>query len=503
MVNTMSILQITPKDNVAVAVKELKTGDVVTSGGQFLTLISDVPVGHKVALKDIKSGEKVVKYGFPIGRAIVEIRAGEHVHAHNMKTNLEGLEEYSYEPKNYLTCPDSSIMRKFKGFMRKNGLVGIRNEIWIVPTVGCINEIGDLVIKKAKSMLDGKSFPFTIDGFNVMAHPFGCSQLGGDLEKTQKILAGIVKHPNAAGVLVLGLGCENNTLDSFVAHLGDFDRERVRFLIAQEVDDEIEVGAKIICELAENTSSDRREDVPISSLSVGLKCGGSDGFSGITANPLLGAFSDFLVCAGGSSVLTEVPEMFGAEGLLMERAENEEVFEKIVKLINGFKEYFISHGQPVYENPSPGNKAGGITTLEEKSLGCVQKGGRAPVVDVLPYGCQVTKKGLSLLEGPGNDLVSSTALGAAGCHMVLFSTGRGTPFGTFVPTVKVATNSDLYRRKGNWIDFNAGSLLEGEPMEKLLDKFIQKIIDVASGEKTKSEENEFRQIAIWKDGVTL
>lgn len=498
------LLRITSKDNVGVALKELHRGSRVTTEGQAAILIRDeIPLGHKVALSDIKSGEKVIKYGFPIGSAIKNIQGGEHVHTHNLSTNLGDVEEYSYEPKNYLSCSDSFTIPSFKGFKRTNGSIGIRNEIWIVPTVGCINEIGKLILEKAKRLLEGSRLVDLLEEGNVMAHPFGCSQLGGDLERTQKILAGIVKHPNAAGVLVLGLGCENNTLESFVKHLGDVDRERVRFLVAQEVDDEVEVGAKMICELVENASTDKREDVPLSSLVVGLKCGGSDAFSGITANPLLGAFSDFLVCAGGSSVLTEVPEMFGAERLLMERAENEEIFQKIVNLINDFKEYFLSHEQPVYENPSPGNKAGGITTLEEKSLGCVQKGGRAQVVDVLLYGDRVKKKGLSLLEGPGNDLVSSTALGAAGCHMVLFSTGRGTPYGTFVPTVKVSTNSDLYHKKERWIDFNAGALLEGVTIKDLLDEFFQKIISIANGEKTKSEENDFKQIAIWKGGVTL
>ncbi len=499
----MSVLRITANDNVAVALKALNIDDVVEIDGQSVIVKDEIPPAHKVAIKLIRQGENVIKYGFPIGRATREIQPGEHVHVHNLKTNLEGIEEYVYEPKQYLDCPRSFVAPTFKAFIRKNGCIGIRNEIWIVPTVGCINEMGHIILNEAKGLLKGSPLASLLDGSNVMAHPFGCSQLGGDLEKTQKILSSIVKHPNAGGVLVLGLGCENNTLESFSEHLDGIDEERVRFLIAQEVDDEVNAGARMICELVEKAYSDKREDVPLSSLTVGLKCGGSDGFSGITANPLLGAFSDLLVCSGGSSVLTEVPEMFGAERLLMERAESEEVFQKIVKLINGFKEYFISHEQPVYENPSPGNKAGGITTLEEKSLGCVQKGGRAPVVDVLFYGDRVKKKGLNLLESPGNDLVSSTALGAAGCHMILFSTGRGTPYGTFVPTVKVSTNSDLYRRKKRWIDFNAGSLLEGIAMEELLRDFLCKVINVASGEKTRSEENGFKQIAIWKDGVTL
>lgn len=444
----------------------------------------DVSTGHKVALSDIATGENVIKYGFPIGHAIQDIRAGERVHTDNLKTNLKEKLTYTYQLKCFALpeVPEYTI----NAYVRENGEIGIRNDIWIVNTVGCVNKIAE----KLSALTGAFSFP----------HPYGCSQLGEDHGVTQQILKGLIEHPNAGGVLVLGLGCENNNIASFKAVLGEVDERRVKFLNAQDFDDEIAEGVRLIEELKAYADSFTRQPVSISGLKVGLKCGGSDGFSGITANPLIGQFSDRLIAAGGSTVLTEVPEMFGAETILMDRCVDKTVFEKTVHLINDFKDYFIRHNQEIYENPSPGNKAGGITTLEEKSLGCTQKGGRAPVVDVLTYGDRITKNGLNLLNGPGNDMVAVTNLVAAGCHMVLFSTGRGTPLGSPVPTVKIATNDRLAVMKKNWIDFNAGSMLEGAD---LAEEFMQYIIRVANGEETCNEQNGYREIAIFKDGVTL
>lgn len=441
--------------------------------------------GHKYATRDIGCGENIIKYGQPIGHATADIKAGEHVHTHNVKTNLSGKLEYKYEPHLY---PAETVERvpTFMGYRRKNGKVGIRNDVWIVNTVGCVNKTAQLIAEATGA----KYFP----------HPFGCSQLGGDMEITQKILAGMVNHPNAGGVLVLGLGCENNNIDVFRPFLNDFDTERVRFLVAQEHEDEVAEGVKIVEELKAIAAKDKREEISVSELVVGLKCGGSDAFSGITANPLVGRFCDRLTAMGGACVLTEVPEMFGAEHLLMQRCENEEVFNKAVDLINNFKDYYERHDQVIYENPSPGNKKGGITTLEEKSLGCTQKGGLSTVVDVLGYGDKVTKSGLSLLDGPGNDIVAVTNLTAAGAHLVLFTTGRGTPLGGAVPTVKIATNNNLATRKANWIDFDASPALEGKP---LTDELLAYVIAVASGEKTKNEINGYEEISIFKDGVVL
>jgi altronate hydrolase len=388
----------------------------------------------------------------------------------------------------------------FKGFLREDGRVGVRNEIWIIPTVGCVNRNVNMIAQIASQKYAGAK---NVEGFYAYTHPYGCSQLGQDHLSTQTILANLVKHPNAGGVLVLGLGCENNNIDEFKKVLGEYNPDKVKFLVAQEVEDEIQAGVDLIGELVEYASRFERKDCPISELVVGLKCGGSDAFSGITANPLVGSFSDKLISYGGSTILTEVPEMFGAETILMNRAINREVFEKTVKLINDFKEYFMRYNQPIYENPSPGNKKGGITTLEEKSLGCTQKGGTSDVVDVLNYGDVVKEKGLSLLNGPGNDIVASTVLAAAGCQIILFTTGRGTPLGTAVPTIKISTNSDLYSRKSNWMDFDAGRLLAGESMEKLTEELLDYVIKVASGQKCKAEEMGFREIAIFKDGVTL
>lgn len=494
----MAAIKIHERDNVAVVIDKVSKGEAVKAGSFSVTALDDIDQGHKIALYDIKQGENVIKYGFPIGHATIPIKAGQWVHSHNLKTNLGEISSYEYTP-HLSNIKISKNCGNFSGFIRENGKVGIRNEIWIIPTVSCVNRNAELIAERSQKFI----FEKNLDGIYALTHPYGCSQLGQDHLNTQKILADLVNHPNAGAVLVLGLGCENNNISEFKKVLGDYNPDRVKFLVAQEVDDEIEAGVKIIKELAEYVSQFKREDCPLSELIVGLKCGGSDGFSGITANPLVGSFSDRLISCGGSSVLTEVPEMFGAETILMNRAVNREVFDKIVKMINGFKEYFMSYNQPIYENPSPGNKKGGITTLEEKSLGCIQKGGTSNVVDVLDYGDLVKKKGLSLLTGPGNDMVASTALAAAGCHLILFTTGRGTPLGTAVPTVKISTNTDLYKRKSNWIDFDAGRLLSGETMEKLTLELMNYVADIASGGKSKSEKMGFKEIAIFKNGVTL
>lgn len=495
----MDIVRIHPKDNVAVAVRPLRPGAALAAGAAAVVTRQPVPAGHKIALAPIAAGEEVVKYGYPIGIAQAAIQPGDWVHTHNLKTGLGDLLDYEYRPE-AADLPRRDEAATFPGYRRPDGRVGTRNEIWIIPTVGCVNQNARLIADMAGKLLAKEK----IDGIYALTHPYGCSQLGDDAENTQKILANLVRHPNAGGVLVLGLGCENNHLKAFREVLGPVDGRRVKFLEAQEVEDEVETGVGLVAELAAHARGFKRTPCPLSDLVVGLKCGGSDGFSGITANPLVGLFSDRLVAAGGSTVLTEVPEMFGAETILMNRAADEATFAGIVALINNFKRYFAAHRQPVYENPSPGNKEGGITTLEEKSLGCTQKGGyAAPVVDVLAYGGTVSRPGLSLLDGPGNDLVAATVLAAAGCQLILFTTGRGTPLGTAVPTVKVATNSELFRRKANWMDFDAGRLLTGAGREEVADEFFAHILAVAGGRATKAEDMGFREIALFKTGVTL
>lgn len=449
--------------------------------------------GHKVALRDINKGENIIKYGYPIGYAISDIKQGAHIHTHNIKTNLSGVLKYEYKPQKYEIS--KTAQRTFMGYRRKDGKVGIRNEIWIVNTVGCVNKTSEILAREANRL-----YGDMCDGIYNFVHPFGCSQLGDDQKMTQLILKGLVNHPNAAGVLVLGLGCENNNIPLFKTILGDVDTDRVKFMSTQEYDNEIDEGLRLIAELADYVKLQKREECNASELVVGLKCGGSDGFSGLTANPLIGRFSDKLIGAGGSTILTEVPEMFGAETILMNRCTDENVFNKTVALINDFKDYFTNHNQVVYENPSPGNKKGGITTLEDKSLGCVQKSGSADVVDVLEIGKGVEKQGLNLLTGPGNDIVAVTNLTASGCHMILFSTGRGTPVGAPVPTVKISTNSDLAQRKPHWIDFNAGEIINGAD---LTDELFDYVLEVAGGKKTNNEKNGYREISIFKDGVVL
>ena len=486
-------IKLNPNDNVVVAIDDVKTGEVICG----ITASDDIARGHKMAIAEIPQGENVIKYGYPIGHATENIKPGQWVHSHNIKTNLSSTLEYTYNPK----LNDIPVTRKdtFMGYVRKNGEVGIRNEIWIVNTVGCVNGVSNAIVEKARA-----KYGDMVDGIYNFVHPYGCSQLGEDHENTQKLLAGMVRHPNAAGVLVLSLGCENNNVDEFKKVLGEYDEERVKFFICQEHEDEVDEAVEVIGELAKYASSFKQEEVSASKLVIGLKCGGSDGLSGITANPLIGRISDIMVANGGKTVLSEVPEMFGAETILMDRCETKELFDKTVDLVNNFKEYFLSHGQPVGENPSPGNKKGGITTLEDKSLGCTQKGGTSDVKGVLLYGEKATAPGLNLLQGPGNDIVAISGMMASGCHLILFSTGRGTPVGSPVPTVKIATNSDLAKRKANWIDWNAGRLIEDKEMDSYAEEFFKYILDVASNKvQTKNEINGYREIAIFKNGVTL
>ncbi len=492
----MKLIRIHPDDNVAVALEDIRSRETVETGGLTVTALEDVSRGHKIALQRIPAGEPVVKYGNPIGIAKEAIPAGAWVHVHNVRTGLSESAEYTYNHKTF-PMPDVKP-RTFMGYLREDGRAAVRNELWIIPTVGCVNSVAAALVRENQHLVKG-----SIDGLCTFSHPYGCSQMGDDHAQTRKLLAALVRHPNAGGVLVLSLGCENLTQEQFKAELGEWDDRRVKFLVCQQVEDEFAAGAKLLEELADYAGQFRREELPASKLVVGMKCGGSDGLSGITANPTVGRFSDRLTALGGTTVLTEVPEMFGAENILFSRCENEAVFRKAVDMVNRFKDYFVSHGQVVYENPSPGNKAGGITTLEDKSCGCVQKGGSAQIVDVLEYAEPVTRKGLNLLSGPGNDLVSATDLTAAGAHIILFTTGRGTPFGAPAPTVKISTNTPLYEKKHGWIDFNAGTVAQGESLDDAGERLLDFVLEIASGKKTLSEERGAREIAIFKDGVTL
>ena len=493
-----SLIRINEADSVAVALRELEKGEKipVTGAGFELEVLENIPMGHKVALHDISKGQPVIKYGFPIGEALSDITKGGHIHTNNLRTLLSGAHEYEYHPTNPVLPPAKP--RTFNGYVRFDGKVGVRNELWIIPTVGCVNDIALALEREAKQFVGG-----SVENVRAFTHPYGCSQMADDQEHTRQILADLVTHPNAGGVLLLGLGCENSGIDRIREHMSEFDSERVKFLISQDVSNEVREGMKILQELAAKMKKDKRTPCETSKLIVGLKCGGSDGLSGITANPTIGAFSDLLIAQGGTTILTEVPEMFGAETILMNRCKDEATYEKTVHLINDFKAYYASMGLPCYENPSPGNKAGGITTLEDKALGCTQKSGSAPVSDVLKYAEKVVTQGLNLLSAPGNDLVASTALASAGAQIVLFSTGRGTPFGCPVPTVKISSNSDIASRKANWIDFNAGTLVQGGTLPEKARELFEFVKCVASGQKTRNEINNFQGMAIFKTGATL
>lgn len=482
-------LVISSLDNVAVVTVDVKQGEKVFD----VVAKQDIPFGHKIAIKDIEQNENVVKYGYPIGHAKESIEVGQHVHTHNIKTNLSDVLEYEYKPE---LKEMKSEKGTFLGYKREDGRVGTRNEVWIVNTVGCINKVANKVANIAN-----EKYKDVVDGVFTFEHPYGCSQLGEDHGYTQKVLAGMVNHPNAGAVLVLGLGCENNTIEQMKEIIGDYNPDRVKFVVAQKFEDEVTECLNVIDELVDYAKKFEREEVDASNLVVGLKCGGSDGFSGITANPLVGLLSDKIVERGGTTILTEVPEMFGAETILMNRCKNEDIFNQTVDLVNNFKRYFQRYNQVVYENPSPGNKEGGITTLEDKSLGCTQKCGTSNVIDVLAYGEPVINKGLNLLQAPGNDIVAITALMASGCNVILFTTGRGTPVGAPVPTIKVASNNVLATNKNNWIDFDASALLDD--IDNVSENFYNFVIEVASGKKAKNEINDYREIAIFKDGVTL
>ena len=489
-------IKINENDNVAVALEVIPADTVVNVGGTEVTTVMEIPAGHKFALADLAEGVPVIKYGFSIGNTTAAVKKGEWIHTHNLKTGLGDLLEYSYEP--------DSIEEKFTedatfmGYRRKDGRAGVRNEIWIIPTVGCVNNVASRIAELSKGLVREN-----IEAVCAFPHPYGCSQMGDDQEHTRQILANLINHPNAGGVLVLGLGCENSNIDVLKGYLGEIDSDRVKFLVAQESDDEIAEGVGIVKGLAEYTAQFQREPISVSELVIGMKCGGSDGLSGITANPAVGRFSDILLSKKGTTILTEVPEMFGAETILMNRCENEALFDKTVDLINDFKNYFKRHNQTIYENPSPGNKKGGISTLEDKSLGCTQKSGSAVVKGVLAYGETVSTPGLNLLSAPGNDLVAATALAASGAHIVLFTTGRGTPFACPVPTVKISSNSRLAGKKDNWIDFNAGVVAEGESLDAAGQRLFDEVVAVASGRKVKSELAGFHDMAIFKQGVTL
>ncbi|MDA3732729.1 altronate dehydratase family protein [Niameybacter massiliensis] len=493
------VIKINEYDSVAVALTDIVIGESVLLGNtKEIIAVENIPFGHKVALKNINKGENIIKYGYPIGHAIQDIKQGEHIHTHNLKTNLSGILDYTYDKVDNMVSKYFED-KAFMGYVREDGKVGVRNEVWIVPTVGCVNSTAQTLEKMANEKYGNE-----IDGIFCCTHNMGCSQLSQDHLRTQKILKGLINNPNAGAVLVLSLGCENNNLQDFSKVLGEVNPERVKFLVTQDVEDEFEAAMDILGELVGYAKKFKRESVSCNNLVLGFKCGGSDGFSGITANSLCGKLNDRVTAIGGSTILTEVPEMFGAETILMNRASCEEVFEKTVTMINDFKNYFTKYNQSIYENPSPGNKKGGISTLEEKSLGCIQKGGMAIVTDVLDFGQSVEKKGLNLLNGPGNDQVSCTNLAASGAQIILFTTGRGNPFGSIVPTVKIASNSNLYKKKRNWIDFNAGAVLEDKSFDELTEEFFDYILEVASGNiKTQNEVNHYRDISIFRDGVIL
>jgi len=496
MADQYPLLRVHSADTVAVALRPIAPGETVDIHGRSLTAAQAIPQGHKIALIAHAAQDPVVKYGLPIGRATQPIAAGAHVHDHNLATALAGERAYD-RAASATAAPRAASAKSWSGYLRADGQAATRNEIWILPTVGCVGMVAEQIARAAQARHAGR-----VDGIHAFTHPHGCSQLGDDLAGTRALLAGLAAHPNAGGVLLLGLGCESNQLAALMAAIPADARGKVHTLSAQSVQDEMSAAMEIIDAMVDDIAGSPRVDLPLSALRIGLKCGGSDGLSGLTANPLLGRLTETLTAAGGSVILTEIPEIFGAEAALLNRATSGAVFDDAAGLINRFKRYYLDQGLPVSENPSPGNIAGGITTLEEKSAGAVQKAGGAALTDVIGYGAQARRPGVTLLEAPGNDAVSSTALSAAGAHVILFTTGRGTPLGFPVPTVKVASNEALAAAKPHWIDFDASAVL-GSGTAAVDDAFLDCVLAVASGSETAAERHGQRAIAIWKRGVTL
>ncbi|HEV2700188.1 MAG TPA: altronate dehydratase family protein [Steroidobacteraceae bacterium] len=492
----MSVLKVHEADTVAVALRDLAAGEQLSVGERLIRVGAAIPRGHKIALRPHQAGEVVTKYGHAIGHALSVIEVGDYVHTHNLGSALTHHDQYSYAPAAHAAV--AAPRREFMGYRRADGQVGVRNEVWILCTVGCVAETVRRIAEQARVRFAGRT-----DGIFAFGHPFGCSQLGDDLSGTRQLLASLAQHPNAGAVLVVGLGCENNQLSALVAELGSRGADRLAYFNAQSVADEIESGVEALAPLVARMAADQRSACDLGDLVIGLKCGGSDAFSGLTANPLVGSICDAVTASGGTAILSEIPELFGAEQALMARCHDRSTFSDLVQLINDFKGYFASHQLPVFENPSPGNRQGGITTLEEKSLGAVQKGGHAQVTQVVRYGKRASRKGLVILESPGNDAVSTTALIAAGAVIVLFTTGRGTPLGFPAPTLKISSNSDLAMRKPRWIDFNAGSLIDGADRAQLSSQLLDLITTVASGAPCRHEQAGAREIALWKRGVTL
>lgn len=499
----MSAIKLYPQDTVALATSELKKGQTVTVDGETITLLDDIPNAHKIALKDFETGEAVRKYDNIIGYASKPIKKGEWIHSHNEVTGLGKSKEYTYDFNPISIFPGESD-KTFMGYDRADGGAGIRNHLAIISTVFCAN--GPL--RKLARMAEAK-YPATenFDGIIAFDQEFGCSQTGKDLVTTCKIIAGIAKNANFGGVLLVSNGCEMAIPSVLEQYMGDYDKKRIRTLTLQEVEDEFTAGMELIDEIMEEMKDDKRTPININRLHIAMNCGGSDGYSGITANTLLGTLCDTLVKEGAIMNMTEVPEMMGAEHILMNRAADKSIFDDIVKMMYDYDAYFARYGEKAADNPTQGNKAGGLTTLEEKSLGCIQKGGHCAVMEVLEYGERATKNGFVLVSGPGNDLAGVSGQIAAGAVLTIFTTGRGTPCGFAGPTFRLASNTALATRKSNWIDYDAGRLLTAktpEEVEALNKELYDAIMATVNGQyRTRTEENGYYILGALKDGVTL
>jgi len=501
-----AFLRLSPNDDVLIATRDIAAGTALPDMPGAAS--ASIPAGHKAAASDIAAGSPVRRYNQIIGFATRDIRAGEHVHLHNMAMR-------DFE-RDHAFCADVKPQRPmsetltFNGIVRSDGQVATRNYIGVISSVNC----SATVCRQIADAFRGdalRDYP-NVDGVVSITHKSGCGMAsqGEAVDLLRRVTAGYLRHPNFAAVLFIGLGCESNQVSALLGAENLAESDRLRAMTIQELGgtrSTIERGIALVRELLPTANAVRREPVPVSHITVGLQCGGSDGYSGITANPALGAAMDLLVAHGGTAILSETPEIYGAEHLLTRRAVSREVGEKLVARIRWWEDYTQRLGGEMNNNPSPGNKAGGLTTILEKSLGAVAKAGSSNLADVVEYAQPVTAHGLVFMDTPGYDPVSATGQVAGGANLICFTTGRGSVYGCKpAPSLKLATNSLMYRRMSEDMDINCGTILEGGmSVQQAGEQIFRRIIEVASGGRTMSEMHGFGEdeFAPWILGPTM
>ena len=477
-----------PRDSVVVALRGFQAGDTLALGEEAIQLLDSVPPGHKVAIRPVAAGEPIFKFGWSIGVATKPIRVGQHVHTQNVKCDHHiDLEAISTDVPAELPRLEGHT---FEGFRRADGRVGTRNYLAVISNVNCSASVARMIASRFDQQTLA-AFP-NVDGVISFRHEGGCAMAfnGSRHRMLSRVLGGMARHPNIGGFLLVGLGCEQGTLDHLVQSQG-LQGEAVPVLSIQSAggtSKTVERGVEIAAGLLKQVNGFQRETVPASHLVLGTECGGSDGYSGITANPALGAAADRLVACGGTAILSETSEIFGAEHLLTRRARSRAVAEKLLERIEWWKWYCSNYGEELDNNPSVGNKAGGLTTITEKSLGAVSKGGTTPLEAVYEYAEPVQQQGFVVMDTPGFDPASVTGMVAGGANLIAFTTGRGSCFGSKpTPTFKIASNTRLFQQLPEDMDFNAGQVVEGRSVDEVGQELFSRLLDTASGKPTCSE----------------